>query len=360
MNLNKKFWKNKKVFITGHTGFKGSWLTLILKVLGAKIYGYALNPISKPNFFDGLRLSKFLEKDYRNNIQDLKKLKIAIKRTKPSVVIHLAAQSSVFVSYLDPIDTIKSNVVGTMNILEAIRQEKSVKVGVIITTDKVYLNLEKKKKFKENEALGGHDIYSGSKAASEIIFHSYQKSFYQDLMCKISTVRSGNCIGGGDWTKDRIMKDCAEKLIHNKKIIIRSPKATRPWQHVIEPLVGYLILIQKMSKNKKYSSAWNFGPSLKNNLKVIDLVNFSKKKLKSKSKVKIIKNKFYESTHLALNSNKSLRYLNWKTILSAKEAISYSLDWYKFYFQKKSTNSVIEFSINQIQKYFYLMHKRGK
>ena len=149
MNLNKKFWKNKKVFITGHTGFKGSWLTLILKVLGAKIYGYALNPISKPNFFDGLRLSKFLEKDYRNNIQDLKKLKIAIKRTKPSVVIHLAAQSSVFVSYLDPIDTIKSNVVGTMNILEAIRQEKSVKVGVIITTDKVYLNLEKKKNLKK-------------------------------------------------------------------------------------------------------------------------------------------------------------------------------------------------------------------
>ena len=272
----------------------------------------------------------------------------------------MAAQSSVFVSYKDPIDTIKSNVIGTMNVLEAIKNEKSIKVGLIITTDKVYLNLEKKKKFKEDQPLGGHDIYSGSKAASEIIFHSYQKSFYQGSKCNISTVRSGNCIGGGDWTKDRIVKDCAEKLIHNKKLIIRSPKATRPWQHVIEPLVGYLTLAEKMFKNKKFSGAWNFGPSLKNNLKVIDLVNFSRKILKSKSDIKIIKNKLYESTHLALNSDKSLRYLNWKTILTAKEAIKYSLDWYKLYFQKKSKNSVVQFSKNQITKYFLLMNKRVK
>jgi CDP-glucose 4,6-dehydratase len=359
MKLNSRFWKNKKVFVTGHTGFKGSWLTLILKILGAKVYGYALNPISRPNFFDGVGLSRFLEKDYRNNIQDIKKLKSAIKNTKPSVVIHLAAQSSVLVSYIDPIDTIKSNVIGTMNILEAIKNQKSVKVGVIITTDKVYLNLEKKKKFKENEALGGHDLYSGSKAASEIIFQSYKKSFFQNTKCNISTVRSGNCIGGGDWTKDRIMKDCAEKLIHNKKLIIRRPKATRPWQHVIEPLVGYLLLVQKMYRNSKYSSAWNFGPGLKNNLKVIDFVKFCQKTLKSKSKIKIIKNKLYESTNLALDSSKSFKYLNWKTIFTAKEAIKYTLDWYKFYFQSNSRKKIISFSQKQIKNYLTLLNKRG-
>ena len=360
MILNKNFWKNKKVLITGHTGFKGSWLTLILKFLGAKVYGYALNPISNPSFFDGLKLTNFLEKDHRQNIQDLKKLKIALKKIKPSVVFHLAAQSSVLVSYEDPLDTIKSNVLGTMNILEAIRSEKSVKVGLIITTDKVYLNLEKKKKFKENEQLGGHDVYSGSKAASEIIFQSYKESFFENLGCQISTVRSGNCIGGGDWTKDRIMKDCAEKLIHNKKLIIRSPKASRPWQHVIEPLIGYLILAEKMFKSKKFSGAWNFGPRLKNNLKVIDLVNFCSNFLNSKSKIKIIKKKFYESTHLSLDSNKSLKYLKWRTILSSKEAIKFSLEWYKLYFEEKSKDKVIEFSMQQIQKYLYLLNKRIK
>ncbi len=358
MNVSKKFWKNKKVFVTGHTGFKGSWLTIILKLLGAKVYGYALNPISNPNFFDNVKLTKLLEKDYRQNIQDLKNLKNAIKKTKPSIVIHLAAQSSVFVSYSDPVDTVQSNVIGTMNLLEAIKSEKSIKAGIIVTTDKVYKNLEKKKKFKENEPLGGHDVYSGSKAASEIIFHSYQKSFFQNLNCNLSTVRSGNCIGGGDWTEDRIMKDCAEKLIQNKKLLIRSPNATRPWQHVIEPLIGYLILAEKMYKNKNYSSSWNFGPNLKNNLKVIDLVNFSKKILKSKSKIKLVKNNLYESTNLALNSDKSLKYLKWKTILTAKEAIKFSLDWYKFYSQIKSKEKMIEFSKKQIQKYLYLLKRK--
>lgn len=360
MNLKSSFWKNRKVFVTGHTGFKGSWLTLILKLLGAKVYGYALNPISKPNFFDGVGLSKFLEKDYRNNIQDLKKLKSAIKKTKPSIVIHLAAQSSVLVSYKNPIDTVKSNVLGTLNILEAIKKEKSIKVGVIITTDKVYLNLEKKKKFKENEPLGGHDLYSGSKAASEIIFQSYKKSFFQNTKCRISTVRSGNCIGGGDWTKDRIMKDCAEKLIKNKKLVIRRPKATRPWQHVIEPLVGYLVLAQKMFKSGKYSGAWNFGPSSKNNLKVIDLVRFCKKNLRSKSEIKIIKNKYYESTNLALDSSKSFNNLNWKTLFTAKEAIKCTLDWYKFYFNRNSRKNIISFSKKQIKNYLILLNKKGQ
>ena len=172
------FWKNRTVLITGHTGFKGSWLTIILNNLGAKVFGYALDPISKPNFFDGSKLTRFLKKDYRENIKNLKKLKLIVKKIKPSVVLHLAAQSSVLVSYKNSKDTIETNVIGTMNVLEAIKSCSSVKSALIVTTDKVYLNLEKKIKFKESDSLGGHDIYSGSKAACEIITQSYLKSFY--------------------------------------------------------------------------------------------------------------------------------------------------------------------------------------
>ena len=351
--MNKNFWKNKRVLITGHTGFKGSWLTLMMHTLGAKIIGYAIDPISKPNFFDDMKLSRFLEKDYRKNINDISSLKKVIQKNKPQIIFHMAAQSSVLVSYIDPIDTIKTNVVGTTNILEVMKMSKSVKVGIIVTTDKVYLNLEKNKKFLEKDHLGGHDVYSGSKAASEIIFQSYQKSFFQSKSCQISTVRSGNCIGGGDWTKDRIMKDCAEKLIFNRKLVIRSPNASRPWQHVLEPLTGYIKLAEKMYFKKGYSGSWNFGPNLKDNMKVLKFVNYCKKILSSKSNVQIAKKKYYESNHLSLNSNKSLKKLNWKTILKAKEAIKMTLDWYSFYFKnkKKNKDKIVKFSIDQIKQY---------
>ena len=248
MRLN--FWKNKRVFITGHTGFKGSWLTLILSSLGAKVTGFALNPISKPNFFDGLKLKKYLVKDIRQNILDYSKLKGAIKKFQPEIIFHLAAQSSVLESYKTPRQTVLTNVIGTTNIIEATKLCKSTKSLIIVTTDKVYLNLEKIP-FKENDNLGGHDIYSGSKAAAEVLSHSYIKSFFNlKPKCNVATVRSGNCIGGGDWTKDRIIKDCAEAFLKDKNLIIRSPNATRPWQHVIEPLFGYLNLSEKLFYKK--------------------------------------------------------------------------------------------------------------
>ena len=356
--INPNFWSKKKVLITGHTGFKGSWLTLILKSMDAKVIGIALNPISKPNFFDDINLKTFLDADYRKNIKNLNFISKTIKKHKPVIIFHLAAQSSVLKSYKNPIDTIESNVIGTANVLESIKCSNSVKVGIIVTTDKVYLNLEKNKKFIESDQLGGYDIYSGSKAASEIIFQSYKKSLIDNTKHAIATVRSGNCIGGGDWTKDRIMKDCAEKLIRNKTIILRSPKATRPWQHVIDPLFGYLILAEKMYLDKKYSGSWNFGPNKKNNLKVIDLVKFCKKDLKSKSIIKFKKNKFYESTNLSLNSNKALKFLKWKNILTAKEAIKFTLAWYKLFFDKKSSKEIIKFSFNQIKEYQKLLKLR--
>ena len=358
--MKKNFWKNKKVFITGHTGFKGSWLTLLLKSLGANVVGFALNPISRPNFFDGLKLKNFLDRDIRDNILNFKKLRSEILKAKPSIVFHLAAQSSVLVSYKESRNTIATNILGTANILEAIKDTNSVKSSIIVTTDKVYLNLEKKKKFNENSGLGGFDIYSSSKAACEIISESYIKSFFKEHKCNIATVRSGNCIGGGDWTKDRILKDCAEAFVKNKSLIIRSPNATRPWQHVLDPLCGYLKLAEKLhndkTKKNKYVGAWNFGPNKKNNLKVKEIVNYGKKIFKSKSKIILKKKKYYESENLSLDSSKSLKLLRWQTKFNDMEALKMTFDWYRKFYKVKNVKKIIDLSFDQI-KQFKLKHK---
>ena len=351
----KKFWKNKTVFITGHTGFKGSWLTLLLNSLGAKVIGYSLNPISKPNFFDNLKLKNFLIRDCRSNILDYKKLKSEISKSRPSIIFHLAAQSSVLESYQNPINTVKSNIVGTSNVLDIIKGVNSIKSAVIVTTDKVYLNLEKKNKFKESARLGGFDLYSSSKASCEIIAESYIKSFFKKGNCKVATVRSGNCIGGGDWTKDRIIKDCVDSFSKNKKLVIRSPNATRPWQHVLEPLCGYLMLAKKLyyeknqSKNK-YVGAWNFGPNKLHNLKVKEVVKVGKKIFNSKSKIILKKKKYYESENLSLDSSKSLKYLNWKTRFNDNEAFKMTFNWYKNYYSKVSKEEIYKLSFDQIKK----------
>tara|TARA_Y100000031_G_scaffold146854_1_gene181224 strand:- start:32 stop:1114 length:1083 start_codon:yes stop_codon:yes gene_type:complete len=353
--MKNNFWKNKKVFLTGHTGFKGSWLTLILNSLGAKVYGYALNPIYQPNFFDGSGLKKFLKKDFRENILNLKKLKNTISKVKPDIVFHLAAQSSVLVSYRDPVGTIKTNTIGTINLLEAARSNKSIKCMIIVTTDKVYQNLEKKIKFKENSPLGGQDIYSASKASCEILTESYLKSFYllKGVKCNIATARSGNCIGGGDWTKDRIVKDCAEAFLENKNLFIRIPNASRPWQHVMEPLFGYLKLAEKLyyDNKRKYIGSWNFGPNIKNNLKVLEVAKYGRTILKSKSKILKTKQIFYESQHLSLDSSKAFKFLKWRTILNAKQALKLSFEWHKFYNDKSLRYKIVNFTINQIKNY---------
>ena len=346
---NKVFWKNKKVLITGHTGFKGSWLTLLLHNFGAKVTGYAINPISNPNFFDDLNLGKYLQKDFRENICNLQKLKETIQKTKPSIIFHLVGQSSVLQSYADPIDTVSANVNGTVNLLEASRSCRSIRSVVLITSDKVYLNLEKKKKFKENDKLGGYDLYSSSKAACDILAESYVKSFYKKTNCNVAIARSGNCIGGGDWTKDRIVKDCVESFILNKKLLLRNPRATRPWQHVLEPLFGYLKLAEKIFNKKSFVGAWNFGPNLKQNLTVLELAKEGRKILKSKSNIQIIKSTHYESKNLSIDSTKSRRELNWKLVLNAKQSIRMTFEWYDCFYNNKK--KIIEFTFNQINNY---------
>ena len=353
--MKKLFWKNKRVFITGHTGFKGSWLVLTLKSLGAKVIGYAIDPISKPNFFDNLNLSKFLENDYRQDIQKFSTLKKLVKRSKPDIIFHLAAQSSVLVSYENPDDTLKTNVIGTFNLLQAIRSNRSVKSAIIVTTDKVYLNEDKKINFNESSKLGGYDIYSSSKACCEIITESYRNSFIKNQNCRIATVRSGNCIGGGDWTEDRIVKDCVEAFIKKKNLIIRSPNATRPWQHVMEPIFGYLKLAEKLfSKNgEKYVGSWNFGPN-NINLSVLKLAQLGKKIFNSKSKIIIKKNKKkikHEAKYLSLNSKKSLKKLNWRVYLKPEKSLKLTFDWFKVFYSKKNKTEIINYTNKQIQNF---------
>ena len=362
MKINQIFWKNKKILITGHTGFKGGWLTIILNLLGCKVSGYALNPSGTNNLFTHAKIKKILSHDIRHDINDISFLKKQIKKLKPEIIIHLAAQSSVIESFKNPRNTVMTNTIGTYNLLEAVRDNDNVKCVLAITTDKVYQNYESIKYFDENSKLGGDDIYSGSKACCEILVNSYRKSFFQNSKCRIATARAGNCFGGGDWTEDRIVKDALECFFKNETMILRNPEATRPWQHVIEPLFGYLLLIQKLcsKKGKNFQGAWNFGPSLKQNLKVINLTKLIKQSMNSKSNIIIKRNfkktknkkiKLFESRHLNINSTKVKRFLKWTPSLTIKESVQLTSDWYKAFKNKKDLLLVSKSQIlNYIKK----------
>ena len=362
MKLNKKFWNKKKVLVTGHTGFKGGWLLTMLNYLGSQVSGYALDPQGKNNFFNSTKIKKVLTHDLRKNIINLNDIKNCVKNIKPEIVFHLAAQSSVIESFKDSNNTVLTNIVGTSNILEAVKNVKSVKCLIIVTTDKVYQNYKWKKYFDENSILGGDDIYSGSKACCEILTNSYRKSFFTKNDCRIATVRAGNCFGGGDWTKDRIVKDALESFYDNKILYVRNPEATRPWQHVIEPLTGYLLLAEKLfsSNGYNYCGAWNFGPSLRQNMKVLELAKIIKSHLNSKSKIIFKKKdkrfnnkkfKIFESKFLNINSKKAHKKLKWRPELTIKNAVHLTVDWYKSFREK---NNLFEVTNRQVKEYLNL------
>ena len=356
--INSKFWKNKKVLVTGHTGFKGGWLSLWLKIMGANVYGYSLNPITKKNFFNETKIKNIFTSDLRQNIQNKKEINKYISKIKPQIIFHLAAQPQVLESYNDPVNTIQSNINGTVNLLEAIRGKRYVKALINITTDKVYKNLNKKIKFKEDSCLGGDDIYSSSKASADIITLSYIKSFFNNSNCNISTVRAGNCIGGGDWTKYRILTDSINAFYLKKKLIIRSPKAKRPWQHVLEPLAGYILLAQKLcSKNgKKFNGAWNFGPDRKNHLSVLEFAKIFGKKLNPNFKILVKKSKGNrEKMNLDLDSKKAKIKIKWRTFLDIKQTLSMTADWYLANNKKKN---MLEFSSRQIREFSQSYNKK--
>lgn len=351
MKINKNFWKNKKVLIIGSCGFKGKWLVALLTLLKAQIVGINKTKIKNTNY-----------RFYKSDICNLNNINKIIKFEKPEIIFHLAAQSSVIESFKNSHNTITSNIVGTANIMEVSKKYSFIKSVVIITTDKVYQNYKEKKYFDENSQLGGDDIYSGSKACCELLVHSYRKSFFQNSKCNIATVRAGNCFGGGDWTPDRIVKDILENFYKNKNLVLRNPNATRPWQHVLEPLMGYLKLAEKLhSKDgNQFCEPWNFGPSLKQNMKVKNLVEIFQNKMKSKSKIIINKNdkrfhnkkiNIFESKNLNINSKKISKRLNWKPKLSLDNSIDLTVIWYKSFRAKKN---VFDLTNKQIKYYLDL------
>jgi CDP-glucose 4,6-dehydratase len=358
LNLQKLF-KNKKVLVTGHTGFKGSWLTAWLILLGAKITGLSINTPSNPSHFKAAKLKTKINHK-KIDIRNLKLVKKVIKKNQPDYVFHLAAQALVKKSYSDPIYTWETNTIGTLNILESLKEIKKSCVVVLITSDKSYKNLEIKRGYKESDILGGKDPYSASKASAELAIQSYINSFFPSRKTKISIgiARAGNVIGGGDWSNDRLIPDCVKSWSKNKKVLIRNPKSTRPWQHVLEAVWGYLLLAASLKKNKRlHGEAFNFGPNNTINNDVISIVRLMRKYW-SKVSWKVVNNKnFYESKLLKLNCNKAKKNLKWKCILSFKEIIVMVVDWYKDYYTKPK--QIYRTSCNQIKVYEKLLKRRS-
>jgi len=276
VNIDPVFWKGKKVFLTGHTGFKGSWLSLWLASMGSKVTGYALAPNTTPNLFDVLAIDSLIEKSHIADIRDLVALQKAMSVAKPDVVIHMAAQPLVRYSYANPVETYATNVMGTVHVLEGTRALDSVRATVVVTTDKCYENKEWVWGYRENESMGGYDPYSNSKGCAELVTSAYRQSYFSspNSINKVASARAGNVIGGGDWSEDRLIPDAIKAFEANMPLMIRNPLATRPWQHVLEPLSGYLILAQALyEKGSSFASGWNFGPRDEDNRAVQEVVD---------------------------------------------------------------------------------------
>tara|TARA_B100000963_G_scaffold362055_1_gene402815 strand:- start:1041 stop:2117 length:1077 start_codon:yes stop_codon:yes gene_type:complete len=346
----KKFWKGKKVFLTGHTGFKGSWLCVLLSFLDAKVIGYSLKPKENDLFKLG-RLDKLNFKNFYEDILDFKTLNKSVYKFKPNILIHMAAQSLVQRSYKEPRTTFLTNAMGTANILEIIKNNKSIKSSLITTTDKVYkINKNQKKIFKESDILGGNDPYSGSKVCAEIITETYLKSFLRSTKNRISTARSGNVIGGGDRSKDRLLVDILDSIKNKKILKLRYPYAIRPWQHVIEPLIGYLLLIQKQY-NKNITNlgyGWNFGPNKQNFQTVKFIVDFFKKKYSLRYKI-LNSKKFEETRILKLSNNKSKNNLKWSPKWNIEKTLNKIIEWESYKTRKYDLAEICEM---QIKSYF--------
>ena len=355
----KKFFKNKRIIVTGHTGFKGSWLALWLHSLGAKVMGISNGIPTKPSHYELIKLNKqVISKNI--NVYDLNRLKKTITKFKPDYLFHLAAQSIVKKSYLNPIETWKTNLFGTINILESLKNQKKETIVIIITSDKAYKNIETKRGYKEDDSIGGEDPYGASKSAAEIAIQSYVKCFFSSKKNKIfvSVARAGNVIGGGDWSSNRLIPDCMKSWLKKKKVVIRNPNSTRPWQHVLEVIYGYMTLAANLKKNKKlHGEAFNFGPDKNRGFRVIDIVKEMKKEWPIIN-WKINKEKvFTENVLLHLNSTKAKKKLKWKSVLNFKQIINLTIDWYKFY--SKNKKKVMKKSMDQIYRYQEILKGRS-
>lgn len=355
--------KGKNVLVTGHTGFKGAWLSLWLKELGARVIGYSLPPPTTPSLFETIKLNEHID-SIIGNILDYGHLTSVLEEYQPEIVFHLAAQPLVRLSYEEPKLTYETNVMGTINVLEAIKGCKSTRAGIIITSDKCYENKEWEYAYRENDALGGYDPYSSSKACAEIVTAAYRNSFfnpetYNEHKVSIASVRAGNVIGGGDWGLDRIVPDIIRAIRANKPVILRNPQAIRPWQHVLEPLSGYLHLASLMCQDaKKYSSAWNFGPEHQGHVTVQQLAEEIIARWENgtwhpaNNQIQL-----HEANYLSLDCTKSNNILQWYPVYRLDETIDATVRWYQDYYENNS--DMYPFTMGQISSYIEKARKRN-
>jgi len=343
------FWRGKRVLITGYTGFKGGWLSLWLSQMGAEVHGYALKPPTEPNFYTVSGLHSRLESSTIADIRDAETLTHKMKTVSPEIVLHLAAQPIVRYSYSAPVETYAVNVMGTVNLLEAVRSTSSVKAIVNVTTDKCYENREWERPYTETDSLGGYDPYSSSKACSELVTAAYRRSFLAPAGIQLASARSGNVIGGGDWAEDRLIPDFLRALDAGKTLKIRSPQSTRPWQHVLEPISGYLLLAQNLyNEGADFAEAWNFGPEEADTYPVKWIIEHLCNEVPNSAFICDEGLHQHEANFLKIDSSKAKAKLGWYPHWNLHRALKKTLDWHQAW--KKGLN-MEEFSLSQISEY---------
>lgn len=351
MEINKKFWKNKNVLITGHNGFKGSWLSIILKMVGANVYGISLKPSTNNSIYKLTNLKYLIDEDKILDIRNFKNLLQYIKKKEPDIIFHMAAQSIVRNSYLTPIDTYSTNIMGTINLLEAVKSVTKTKCIINVTSDKCYQNNETTEGLKEIDMMGGNDPYSSSKGCVELISQAYRKSFFDNTNISLPSVRAGNVIGGGDNNNYRLIPDIFRSLDTNMPLEIRSLHSVRPWQHILDLLCGYIKIAELAFFSTKYSSGWNFGPNKNNHMTVEEILNYFIDffpELKWKIRKKLL---FNESKLLHLDISKSKNKLNWEPKINIKEALKLTIEWY---IASKKNVDMRKFTHEQICDHFQI------
>jgi len=346
--INQEFWQGKRVFLTGHTGFKGSWLSLWLSSLGAEVKGYALNPPTSPSLFNEVKVDSLIDSQI-GDIRDQDALHESMTKFSPDILIHMAAQPLVRYSYDAPIETYEVNVIGTAKVLEVARSCANLKAIVNITTDKCYENDGRSEGYKESDKMGGHDPYSSSKGCAELVASAYRRSFLQDRGIGLASVRAGNVIGGGDWADDRLIPDILRSFEKNEPVVIRNPKATRPWQHVLEPLSGYLVLAQKMYHDQnKYAEGWNFGPNENDAKPVGWILDKMIAKWPNSSWELDSSSNPHESNFLQLDISKAESKLGWKPVWGLNQTLEKIIAWHQAWTNKKDMQAVC---LSEIKEY---------